>query len=94
MVVQVHVHKDAGGTKVTVVEPQAAPEPEVLPQPPAFTGVLFGWEDHYRPIVKRFAAKAERQGRRQRARAFFKRSHLLIMLALLGTMAVLSCRYL
>jgi len=53
--VHVHVHDDREGTKATVETPRAAkPRPQR-----AFTGPLFGWRDHYEPIVKRYAATAE-----------------------------------
>jgi len=88
--VHVHVHDDREGATATVEPPRATkPRPRL-----AFTGPLFGWRDHYEPIVKRYAATAEVEERRRRRRSVFKRSRWLLLTGMLAALVALSCLFL
>jgi hypothetical protein len=82
VVLHLYVHSDHTVTEGGGSSSGRQPETANVLQRPTFSGSLFNWEDHYRPIAKRMAPKlAEEEQRGRRA--------LLTRLGRFGFLAVL-----
>lgn len=94
VVLHVHVHNDVHGAEQTRPARRSGADTSIAQRRPSFTGPLYGWDDHYKPIAKKMAPIVAAMHRKAERSLLGRLRRIGFLIVLLASVVAVSCQYL
>jgi hypothetical protein len=90
VVLHVHVHNDINGASAR----RSGAQTSIAKRRPYFTGLLYGWDEHYGPIAKKMGPVVDAMQRKAERSLLSRLRRIGLLIVALVSIVAVSCHYL